>query len=550
MEQKVYEMYQKWVSEPSLDTLTRKQLADIENNEDIIFDSFYKELEFGTAGLRGIIGVGSNRMNVYTVRRATQGLANYLKKHYENSKVAIAYDSRNFSKVFAYEAANVLSSNNIEAYVFDSLQATPVLSYAVRYLSCQAGINITASHNPAEYNGYKVYGEDGCQINNDVADEITKEIENVDIFNGVSFTNKEHIHVIDQEVFDSYIASTLKQSIIKGPKHIKIIYTPLNGAGLKPVTTILREDGFSRVYTVKKQANPNGNFPTCPYPNPEMKEALQLGVQDLESCAGDILIATDPDSDRVGFVCKDYLGIHYFTGNEVGILLFDFILRHNKKIKDGIIVKTIVSTNLINIIAEAKKVEVREVLTGFKYIGGVIKELENNNEQKRFLLGFEESCGYLTNTDVRDKDAVNASMLIAELSEELYLNNSSPYLRLQEIYRKYGKYITKTLSYELKGSEGAKRINQLMEDFRNNKLPLPVLNPKISNDYLLSVSHTPTGDVEIKLPKSNVLKYIYDNGDTLTIRPSGTEPKIKIYVFSKEEQTVNQIEQYFNELIK
>ena len=550
MEAKILDSFKKWEGEPTLDALTRKQLAELEGNEDQIIDAFYKELKFGTAGLRGIIGVGSNRMNVYTVRRATQGLANYLNKHFENPKVAIAYDSRNFSKVFAYEAANVLSSNNIEAHVFDTLQATPILSYAVRYLKCQAGINITASHNPAEYNGYKVYGEDGCQIDTVVADEITKEIESVDIFADVKCDDKSKIFLIEPEVFDAYIASTLKQSLLKGTKSIKIIYTPLNGAGLKPVTTILKEDGFTRVYTVKKQANPNGNFPTCPYPNPETKEALALGVQDLETTAGDILIATDPDSDRVGFACRDYMGTHYFTGNEVGILLLDYILRHNKKVKDGVVVKTIVSSDLINIIADAKKLEVREVLTGFKYIGGVIADLESKGEEKRFLLGFEESCGYLTNTDIRDKDAVNAAMLVAEMSEELYRDNSSPYFRLQEIYRKYGKYITKTLSYELKGSEGAVRIKGLMNAFRNNEIALPIPNPVISNDYELQVSHTQEGDKPINLPKSNVLKYIYSNGDTITIRPSGTEPKIKIYIFSKDEKVVSEIENYFNQIIQ
>lgn len=550
MEESILNSFKKWESEPSLDALTRKQLADLEGKDDLILDAFYKELEFGTAGLRGIIGVGSNRMNVYTVRRATQGLANYINRHYENARVAIAYDSRNFSKVFAYEAANVLSSNGIEAHIFDTLQATPVLSYAVRYLKCQAGINITASHNPAEYNGYKVYGEDGCQIDTVVAEEITDDIEAVDIFTGVKYEDKSKIKIIEPEVFDSYISSTLKQSLLKGPKSIKVIYTPLNGAGLKPVTTILKEDGFTRVYTVKKQANPNGNFPTCPYPNPEMKEALKLGVQDLETMAADILIATDPDSDRVGFVCRDYMGTHYFSGNEVGILLLDYILKNNKKVKDGVVVKTIVSSDLVNIIAEAKKLEVREVLTGFKYIGGVIADLESKGEEKRFLLGFEESCGYLTNTEVRDKDAVNAAMLVAELSEKLYKEGSSPYFRLQEIYRKYGKYITKTLSYELKGAEGAQKIRDLMEGFRNKEIALPVPNPIVCNDYQLQVSHTSDGDKEINLPKSNVLKYVYSNGDTITIRPSGTEPKIKIYIFSKDEKTVVSIEKYFNEIVK
>ena len=541
--------YQKWINEKNLDEQTKIELFKMKDDEAKINDRFYKDLSFGTGGLRGIIGVGSNRMNIYTVRKASQGLANYLLKSFDQPSCSIAYDSRNYSKEFAYQAAKVLSSNGVKVYLYETLEPTPVLSFTVRYLNTNAGIVITASHNPAEYNGYKVYGEDGCQITDALASKIYQEIQRIDIFKDIKLNDDSNINYIGEDILKKYYISTLKQSIFKSNRQLKIIYTPLNGAGLIPVTTILNMDGFNNVLVVEEQKLPDGNFPTIPYPNPEYKNALDIGVNYLNNNNFDILIATDPDSDRVGLVCKDYLGIHYFTGNEVGILLFDFLLNHHQK-ENGVIIKTIVTSDLINIIAKDYNIEVKEVLTGFKYIGEQIKYLESDNRLDDFILGLEESCGYLTNTDVRDKDAVNASMLIAELSEELYSNNSSPYIRLQEIYRKYGKYITKTLSYELKGSEGAKRINQLMEDFRNNKLPLPVLNPKISNDYLLSVSHTPTGDVEIKLPKSNVLKYIYDNGDTLTIRPSGTEPKIKIYVFSKEEQTVNQIEQYFNELIK
>ena len=541
--------YQKWINEKNLDEQTKIELFKMKDDEAKINDCFYKDLSFGTGGLRGIIGVGSNRMNIYTVRKASQGLANYLLKSFDQPACSIAYDSRNYSKEFAYQAAKVLSSNGVKVYLYETLEPTPVLSFTVRYLNTNAGIVITASHNPAEYNGYKVYGEDGCQITDVLASKIYQEIQRIDIFKDIKLNDDSNINYIGEDILKKYYISTLKQSIFKSNRQLKIIYTPLNGAGLIPVTTILNMDGFNNVLVVEEQKLPDGNFPTIPYPNPEYKNALDIGVNYLNINNFDILIATDPDSDRVGLVCKDYLGIHYFTGNEVGILLFDFLLKHHQK-ENGVIIKTIVTSDLINIIAKDYNIEIKEVLTGFKYIGEQIKYLESDNRLDDFILGLEESCGYLTNTDVRDKDAVNASMLIAELSEELYSNNSSPYIRLQEIYRKYGKYITKTLSYELKGSEGAKRINQLMEDFRNNKLPLPVLNPKISNDYLLSVSHTPTGDVEIKLPKSNVLKYIYDNGDTITIRPSGTEPKIKIYVFSKEEQTVNQIEQYFNELIK
>ena len=541
--------YQKWINEKNLDEQTKIELFKMKDDEAKINDCFYKDLSFGTGGLRGIIGVGSNRMNIYTVRKASQGLANYLLKSFDQPSCSIAYDSRNYSKEFAYQAAKVLSSNGVKVYLYETLEPTPVLSFTVRYLNTSAGIVITASHNPAEYNGYKVYGEDGCQITDALASKIYQEIQRIDIFKDIKLNDDSNINYIGEDILKKYYISTLKQSIFKSNRQLKIIYTPLNGAGLIPVTTILNMDGFNNVLVVEEQKLPDGNFPTIPYPNPEYKNALDIGVNYLNNNNFGILIATDPDSDRVGLVCKDYLGIHYFTGNEVGILLFDFLLNHHQK-ENGVIIKTIVTSDLINIIAKDYNIEIKEVLTGFKYIGEQIKYLENDYRLDDFILGLEESCGYLTNTDVRDKDAVNASMLIAELSEELYSNNSSPYIRLQEIYRKYGKYITKTLSYELKGSEGAKRINQLMEDFRNNKLPLPVLNPKISNDYLLSVSHTPTGDVEIKLPKSNVLKYIYDNGDTITIRPSGTEPKIKIYVFSKEEQTVNQIEQYFNELIK
>ncbi|MCQ3035704.1 MAG: phospho-sugar mutase [Bacilli bacterium] len=541
--------YQKWLNEPSLDSSTRNELKAIENDEALINDAFYRSLEFGTGGLRGVIGAGSNRMNVYVVRMATQGLANYLNKTYEHASVAIAYDSRNFSRVFAFEAANVLSTNGIAVHIYNQLEPTPVLSFTTRYLKCDAGIVITASHNPREYNGYKVYGPDGCQITNELADKILAEINALDIFKDVKTGDTSRVNLVSDDVLNAYIESTLKRSLFKGERVAKIIYTPLHGAGLVPVTTALAKDGFNNVSVVEAQREPNGDFPTTAYPNPEFEEALSLGVKEMKEKNADILIATDPDSDRLGMASLDELGVHYFSGNEVGILLFDFITRH-QTVNNGVLVKTIVTSDLLNIIAKEKGFEVREVLTGFKYIGEQIGLLEKDNQIERYVLGLEESCGYLTNTDCRDKDAVNAAMLVAEMVDELLKSGSNPYRRLEEIYNQYGRYFTKTLSYTLKGSEGAARIKELMEEFRYGKETLPVKGVEVVNDYQLQVSHTPSGDKVINLPKSNVLKYVYSNGDTITIRPSGTEPKIKIYIFTTSSEVIKETEEFLNNLIK
>lgn len=541
--------YQKWLNEPSLDSSTRNELKAIENDEALINDAFYRSLEFGTGGLRGVIGAGSNRMNVYVVRMATQGLANYLNKTYEHASVAIAYDSRNFSRVFAFEAANVLSTNGITVHIYNQLEPTPVLSFTTRYLKCDAGIVITASHNPREYNGYKVYGPDGCQITNELADKILAEINSLDIFKDVKTGDTSRVNLVSDDVLNAYIESTLKRSLFKGERVAKIIYTPLHGAGLVPVTTALAKDGFNNVSVVEAQREPNGDFPTTAYPNPEFEEALSLGVKEMKEKNADILIATDPDSDRLGMASLDETGVHYFSGNEVGILLFDFITRH-QTVNNGVLVKTIVTSDLLNIIAKEKGFEVREVLTGFKYIGEQIGLLEKDNQIERHVLGLEESCGYLTNTDCRDKDAVNAAMLVAEMVDELLKSGSNPYRRLEEIYNQYGRYFTKTLSYTLKGSEGAARIKELMEEFRYGKETLPVKGVEVVNDYQLQVSHTPSGDKVINLPKSNVLKYVYSNGDTITIRPSGTEPKIKIYIFTTSSEVIKETEEFLNNLIK
>ena len=423
------ELYQEWLSSPLLSKEEKAELLSIKDDPTQIEDRFYKDLAFGTGGLRGVMEVGTNRMNRFVIRKATQGLANFLNKKYENPSVAIAYDSRNHSDEFAKETAATLAANGIKVYLTPELMPTPYLSFITRYYQCQAGVVVTASHNPRIYNGYKVYGEDGCQCTDALANSVLKEIDALDTFNDVqvgdylSLVEQGHIILTDENAFEAYIKSTKKQSIYQEDKELNIIYTPLNGAGLKCVTTILREDGFNHVQVVEEQRLPNGDFPTCPYPNPEIHEALKLGIRDLLATNSDILVATDPDSDRCGVVVNDKGEPHILTGNEVGILLFDAIYNARKENgtlgENPVLVKTIVSSDMAKVIADAYNVRVIDVLTGFKYIGEQILYLEQKDALKDYLFGFEESCGYLSNTDVRDKDAVNAVMLVCELANHL-----------------------------------------------------------------------------------------------------------------------------------
>ena len=550
MEESVRKEYERWLNNSPLTKEEQQQLLDIQDNPEAINDAFYRNLEFGTGGLRGVLGMGTNRMNFYTVKKATQGLANFLNKKYKNPSVAISFDSRIFSPEFAEIAAIVLSSNGIKAYKYDVLKPTPVLSYTVRSLGCQAGIMITASHNPSIYNGYKVYGDDGCQISGDFADKVSEEINKLDIFDDIKCGDASLVEKVPEHVYQDFLASTMKKSLLDESvsRDIKIAYTPLNGTGRYPVQDILKMDGFDFVKVVKEQEEPDGNFTTCKYPNPEIRETLDLGVKLLEEIEGDILIATDPDCDRVALVSRDDKGLHYYSGNETGMLIFDYVYNTLKTRgllpKHPVLVKTIVSTDLMNVICEKLGVECVDVLTGFKYIGEVIANLEKQGRESDYLLGFEESCGYLTNTEVRDKDAVNAAMLVAEMVAFNKANGKSVFERIEEIYKEYGRYQSSLDSFEFPGQSGKERMDNLMKYFRENDVKFPLGNAKQRNDYLLSIAKTEDGEEEIKLPKSNVLKYIFKDGTTMTIRPSGTEPKIKFYYCSKNAGAVKDLREF------
>lgn len=554
MEAKTRKEYERWLNDSPLTKQEKDSLLTIQNDEEAINDAFYRDLSFGTAGLRGVLGMGTNRMNIYVVQKATQGLANYLNKNFKKSSVAIAYDSRHFSTEFAKIAAKVLSSNGIKAYIYDVLKPTPVLSYTVRNLKCQAGIMVTASHNPAKYNGYKVYGDDGCQITDHFADMVSKEINALDIFKDIKCDDDSLVESVPEKVYQNFLASTMKKSLLDKSvsRDIKIVFTPLNGTGRYPVQDILKMDGFKNVTVVKEQEEPDGDFPTCTYPNPELHPTLELGVKLLKETKGDVLIATDPDCDRIALASLDEDGVHYYSGNETGMLLFDYVyftLKTRGLLPNNpVLVKTIVSTDLMNVICNKLGVNCVEVLTGFKYIGEVIANLEKENRKDDFLLGFEESCGYLTNTDVRDKDAVNAAMLVAEMVAFNKANGKSVYQRIEEIYQEYGRYQSVVDSYEFPGQSGKQKMDDLMKYFRESDVDFPIGKAKTINDYLLSVSKTGNEQKEIKLPKSNVMKYIFNDGTTVTVRPSGTEPKIKIYYCGKNEQEIAALKKFMDHI--
>lgn len=554
MEAKTRKEYERWLNDSPLTKEEKDSLLAIQNDEEAINDAFYRDLSFGTAGLRGVLGMGTNRMNIYVVQKASQGLANYLNKNFKKSSVAIAYDSRHFSTEFAKIAAKVLSSNGIKAYIYDVLKPTPVLSYTVRNLKCQAGIMVTASHNPAKYNGYKVYGDDGCQITDHFADMVSKEINALDIFKDIKCDDDSLIESVPEKVYQDFLASTMKKSLLDKSvsRDIKIVFTPLNGTGRYPVQDILKMDGFKNVTVVKEQEEPDGDFPTCTYPNPELHPTLELGVKLLKETKGDVLIATDPDCDRIALASLDEDGVHYYSGNETGMLLFDYVYFTLKTRgllpKNPVLVKTIVSTDLMNVICNKLGVNCVEVLTGFKYIGEVIANLEKENRKDDFLLGFEESCGYLTNTDVRDKDAVNAAMLVAEMVAFNKANGKSVHQRIEEIYEEYGRYQSVVDSYEFPGQSGKQKMDDLMKYFRESDVDFPIGKAKTINDYLLSVSKTGNEQKEIKLPKSNVMKYIFNDGTTVTVRPSGTEPKIKIYYCGKNEQEISSLKKFMDNI--
>ena len=544
--------YERWLSSVT-DDATRQQLKQMTKAE--IEDSFYRDLEFGTGGLRGVMGAGTNRMNIYTVRQATQGLANELKTHgaaFCARGVVIAYDSRNHSAEFAMECVKVLSANGILAYLFDSLRPTPMLSFAVRHLNCARGIVITASHNPKEYNGYKVYGEDGGQIPPDTAAIILDSIEKTDIFDGVKVDENPDYRSIGKTVDDAYIRAVKQQTMgIAIPDDLKIIYTPLHGSGNLPVRRILDEIGAKNVFVVPEQELPDGNFTTVKSPNPENIEAFDIAIDYAKKMNADLVFGTDPDSDRIGVAVRKSDGSYFvLTGNQTGTLLCEFILRNMQKketlSKNDVVIKTIVTSEMLRAVTDRYGVTLCDVLTGFKFIGEKIKEFEENGNLQRFIFGLEESYGYLKGTYARDKDAVVASMLVCEMAADYFKQGMTLYDGLTALYQTYGCYLEKLKTVTLTGNEGAAAIQTMMDGFRSHP-------PKeIAGYNVLRVLDYQTGIDG--LPKSNVLKYVFENG-WFAVRPSGTEPKIKFYfgVRADDEDAAKsalcRIEQYLNNLL-
>lgn len=539
--------YERWRSQALNDADLSEELKHIQDKPEEINDRFYRSLSFGTAGLRGVIGAGTNRMNIYTVGQATQGLANYLNKHAAGNRpsVAIAYDSRIKSDVFAKESAAVLAANGITAHIYPWLSPTPTLSFAVRYLHCDAGINVTASHNPAKYNGYKVYGNDGCQITAQMATDVQSEIDHTDLFSDIRRMDYEEgvkqglIVTIPDAVQDAFLDAVFAERILQKPcDNLKVVYSPLNGTGRVCCTRIMERLGVQKVDVVPEQEWPDGNFPTCPFPNPEIKEALQKGLELCEKTGDDLLIATDPDCDRCGIAVKNGDTFRLMSGNEVGVLLLNFIASAKKeqgrlpKVPVG--VTTIVSTDMADAVAETYGIEMHRVLTGFKYIGDQIALLEEKGEEDRFLLGFEESYGYLSGGYVRDKDAVDATMLICEMASWYKEKGLSLADAIEELYKKYGYYRNGLLNFGFEGEDGMLQMQQIMDGLRENA-PAEVAGFHVSgwSDYERSVRSDAGKESIIDLPKSNVLEYRLENGSKVIVRPSGTEPKIKVYLSAK-----------------
>lgn len=546
----VLELYDRWVQKAVDDADLQAELAQINGNDDDIYDRFYRELEFGTAGLRGIIGAGDNRMNIYTVRKATQGLADYLNTRYTSAHVAVAYDSRIKSDLFAKEAARVLAANGIAVSLYAELQPVPLLSYTVRKLSCQAGIMVTASHNPAKYNGYKCYGSEGFQMTDDDANAVTECIRRIDMFDGVKLTDFDQavangtITLLDQTLVDTFLDEVAKQQVHPGicqKADLSVIYTPLNGAGNKPVRAALNRIGLEKVTVVAEQELPDGNFPTAPYPNPEIEQAFTLALTLAETVKPDLLLATDPDCDRVGIAVPNGDRYVLFTGNETGCLLLNYILsglaEQGRLPQDPVVVKTIVTSNLATRIAEKYGCEMREVLTGFKYIGEQIGLLEDGGHPERYLLGFEESYGYLAGTHARDKDAVVASMLICEMAAYYKSKGQSLIDVLNGLYAEHGVYRHRLVNVQFEGAQGMIAMDNLMTRLRKEP-PVDIAGLRVTarTDYLQSVrTDCANGTTTvIDLPKSNVLSYELEGNAGLIIRPSGTEPKVKGYVTAAE----------------
>lgn len=544
----INELYEKWLSNASADPDLIEELTSIKGNQEEINDRFYQSLEFGTAGLRGVIGAGTNRMNIYTVGAASQGLAEYVNSTTPNGKIAIAYDSRIKSELFAKHAASVFAANGVTVYLYPELVPTPMLSFAVRYLKCDAGTVLTASHNPSKYNGYKAYGPDGCQLGLEASGYVLSIIKKLDIFNDIktcdfdTAVKEGKIKLIGEDVVNAYLDAVQKQSVADSTykfNDMKVIYTPLHGAGNKPVRAILKRIGVNNVVVVPEQELPNGNFPTAPYPNPEIRQSFECALKLAEKENPDLLLATDPDSDRVGIAVRYNDEFRLMSGNDVGALLLNYLLERKTALgtlpKNPVAVKTIVSTNLVNAIAADYGCELKEVLTGFKFIGEQVLILEHKGEEERFIFGFEESYGYLAGGYVRDKDAVVGSMLICEMCCYYKEKGMNLIEVLDSLYKKYGYFYSCQRSITCEGQDGMEKMANAMKQLRQTP-PTEIAGFKTLNvlDYSTSVNTELASGAtsEIKLPKSNVLSYQLEGGAGAIVRPSGTEPKIKIYISS------------------
>ena len=526
--------FERWKTMALEDPDLTAELAGL-TEEGEIYDRFYRDLEFGTGGLRGTIGAGTNRMNIYVVRRATQGLCNYLKATTLPRSIAIGYDSRIKSDLFAMEAARVIAANGLIAYIYPRLEPTPALSWAVRYLGCGAGICVTASHNPAKYNGYKVYGADGCQITLDVAAAVLKEINALDMFDDVKLCTEEegraagNIRTIGEDCLEAFLDAVQQRSLSGGEQlGLKVVYTPLNGAGLECVKKILNRIGIADVTVVPEQEQPDGHFPTCPYPNPEIREAMETGLALCRKVKPDLLLGTDPDCDRMGVAVPEGEDYRLITGNEMGVLLLDYICRKRLETgtmpQDPVAVTTIVSTDMADAVAADYGVELRRVLTGFKFIGEQIALLEADGRMDRYIFGFEESYGYLSGGHVRDKDAVNASMLCCEMTAWYKTKGMTLAQAMDALYAKYGFYRNDLASFTFEGAEGMQKMAEIMDNLRKNP-PAALDGSAVTGvvDYNTGVKG---------LPASNVLEFQTDTAKVL-VRPSGTEPKVKVYLSSR-----------------
>ena len=537
---------ERWIANVSDEELAAelaemKKAADA-GDDSAAVDAFFQDLAFGTAGLRGTLGAGTNRMNIYTVGRATQGFADYLNANFENPSVAIARDSRNKGELFVKVTASILAANGIVAHVYPKISPVPTLSFAVRDLGCSGGICMTASHNPAAYNGYKAYGPDGCQITSEAAKAISASIANTDAFSGVKTMGFDEavasgmVKWIDDAVLERYYDAVLSKSVSSlsaeqvAEAPLKLVYTPLNGTGLIPVTTVLERAGITDITVVPEQREPNGDFPTCPYPNPEIREAMQKGIDLCEEVHPDLLLATDPDADRVGVACKDGDDYTLLTGNEMGVLLLDYIARmrseRGEDLSDKVAVATIVSSAMVDALAAEYGFELRRCLTGFKYIGDIITEFSDAGQVDRFIFGFEESYGYLSGDHVRDKDAVNASLLICQMAQDYKLRGMNLAQAMRALYEKHGWWLNRTASVSFPGAAGAETMRGIMAKLRE-QAPSELAGRAVEAvvDYEGGVNG---------LPSANVVEFDVEGGNKVIVRPSGTEPKIKLYVFAKD----------------